>query len=807
MISRQRVLRQRDGHQQAAERAGSPWADNNLVIPGRPAVGRYGDGEWIFPADRPSGRPTKLAFEAAGMFPDPEWQAVARDLAMALLGRRPGRTQLARSHLKPVSVIGAVRRIATIGRWAAATGHGLPDEWTADTVDAFVVAYHNSRLPSRVSDDNPKSEATTRLTLANYLNVIAGLHEHRHQLSHGMTARPWATWPAAGAWDIAGVAEGAEAATAIIDPDVWWAAVRAALGIVNTWAPDVIRAWHAYHAAQERRSLTWGAEARAALQRWADDPHSLLPVDDDGRVNWEAVASWCGLKLLRTADGEALRRSAAARMVAEERTTRCWWPAPVAGQDHKPAWTACMTTSDLFTLASVTRNAALVVLAALSAMRDSELQELRRGCVEFQDGSWALRSTVQKGRTQAQPAVWWVTPVTVTAIHVLEELVRPISVFTVGPTDEETPSDHIVCTLGRQGNCGRAGLATGGSAFSRFTSWIDDHAEQFGFDPIGQDISPHQFRRTFAVIAAWQPDGHVAVELQLKDTAEVAARYYGNHDRKWFEAYELAKAEARVASMRAYSGDGEPPDLAGPGGPGFAMKALAVHTASNHPLLDAAAARDAHEQAAAALAEHHRCGDGWDCAGDIRHARCVIAQAARTGTNIDLHGAQPSSGLCFDLGGGPQGACRNVILDPPVHLAFWDIEAARLEHAARVETRPLMRQRLTLELDGARACITEMEVACRRNPGRLIRRFTAERLRLIERLTDERHAPGTAALYRPLLVAQEERITWLTTLQTTGQSPSPAEPEEHPSRRSVTSTPPSTGSPRAAPASPTANSP
>ncbi len=38
------------------------------------------------------------------MFPDRDWQAVGRDLAMALLGRRPHRSELARSRLKPVSV-------------------------------------------------------------------------------------------------------------------------------------------------------------------------------------------------------------------------------------------------------------------------------------------------------------------------------------------------------------------------------------------------------------------------------------------------------------------------------------------------------------------------------------------------------------------------------------------------------------------------------------------------------------------------------------------------------------------------------
>lgn len=80
------------------------------------------------------------------------------------------------------------------------------------------------------------------------------------------------------------------------------------------------------------------------------------------------------------------------------------------------------------------------------------------------------------------------------------------------------------------------------------------------------------------------------------------------------------------------------------------------------------------------------------------------------------------------------------------------------------DDRPVMKQRLALELAGAHASILEMEAACRANPERLIRRFEHERLRLLERLTDDRHAPGTAALYRPLLTAQEQRITWLATL-------------------------------------------
>lgn len=436
------------------------------------------------------------------------------------------------------------------------------------------------------------------------------------------------------------------------------------------------------------------------------------------------------------------------------------------GQDLSPAWLGRMEQEDLFSYAALVCNAALVVLAALSAMRDSELQELRAGCVEFHDSTWALRSTVQKHQRQPEPGIWWVTPVAVHAIGVLEELVRPLEVLVVDPTTgRRVRSDHLVCTLGR-GRQRRAGLAPGMSPCEEFSAWVDEHAEEFGFEPIGTSITAHQYRRTFAVIAAWQPDGHVAVELQLKDTAEVAACYYANHDRKWFEAYGLAKAEALTARIRSYVVEDEAPGLVGPAGSAFASDVLASFSAAKTAGLEPLAAIDAEEQAAKLLAGLHACGDGWDCAGVRREARCLAVQAARSGGSFVDGLPQLASGLCFELGDGPERACRNVVLDPPAHLGFWDIEAARLEaHIASAgDDRPLLRSRLQLELDGARASIAEMEQACRRQPARLLRRFEEERLRLLERLADDRHAPGTAAVYRPLILAQEWRITWLAAL-------------------------------------------
>jgi hypothetical protein len=345
-----------------------------------------------------------------------------------------------------------------------------------------------------------------------------------------------------------------------------------------------------------------------------------------------------------------------------------------------------MELEDLFTYAGLVHNPALVVLAALSAMRDSELQDLRAGCVEFHDGCWALRSTIQKHQRQPQPGVWWVTPIAVHAVGVLEDLVQPIDVFVADPaTGERVPSDHLICTLGR-GAHSRAGLAHGSRPFERFTAWIDGHAQEFGFDPIDTSISAHQFRRTFAVIAAWQPDGHIA-SSSSKTPPRSRPATTPTTTRKWFEAYELAKAEALASRIRSYAVDDVAPELAGPAGESFATNVLAAVNAANSAGLDPVAAIDAQEQAAMAVAGLHACGDGWDCADVRRHARCLAVQAAKDDEPFPTGLPQLASGLCFDLGGAPERACRNVILDPPAHLAFWDIEAARLETPHRRNRR------------------------------------------------------------------------------------------------------------------------
>lgn len=752
--------------------AGSPWAAEDLVDPAGPGVGRYGDAQWVFPSDRASGRPWRIDFGRPGeAFPTADWLVVARDLVMALYGRCPGRSGLARSGSKPVTVMLATRKLGVVARWAHAAGHGLPHEWTRATIGAFVVAYHDSRLPIRVSETNPKSQATTGLTLATYLNLIAALHEHRHQLASAMTITPWEGWPAVGAFQLAGVDYDDECRTAIVEPEVWWAAVRAALRILNIYAPTIIGGWHALQGAAHRPTLPWSAGGQGRFEAWAARPGTRVPILADRRPHWPTVAAQCGVTASWKSRMPKAAHAVLGAKVARGQTTRMWWATPQSVNQPDGTlspWICRMDSDTVWELVAVLRNACLVVLAALSAMRVSELMELRRGCAHFRDGAWALRSTIQKGQPVPKPAAWWVTPMAVQAVEALEALVEPIAVSAVDPaTGAEVASDHLICTLGRKGQFGRAGLAiTNGAPFDHFVDWVDSHAEEFGFDRIGEPITAHQYRRTFAVVAAWQPDGHVAVELQLKDTAEVAAGYYANRDRRWFEAYEFTKSEALGARLAGYVTNHTSPLLAGPAGPAFAAGLVAADSAAHVAEgLDALGRLDAQRQALLAVGGAHACGDGWDCAGDRRHARCLAVAATRIHDQRPgaLSTPQLTSGLCLDLGDGNDRACRNVIFDPATHLAFWDVEAARLGAAVAScdENQPLQQDRLIQERAGAHATIAEMEALCQRAPLRLLARFQAERLRLLERIADDHHAPGVAAIYGPLAVAQEARIDWL----------------------------------------------
>ena len=60
-------------------------------------------------------------------------------------------------------------------------------------------------------------------------------------------------------------------------------------------------------------------------------------------------------------------------------------------------------------------------------------------------------------------------------------------------------------------------------------------------------------------------------------------------------------------------------------------------------------------------------------------------------------------------------------------------------------TGPSSRRHLELELQGARAAIDEMEAACHSQPNHLLRQLEDEHLRLLERIADDHHAPGTTA--------------------------------------------------------------
>lgn len=190
------------------------------------------------------------------------------------------------------------------------------------------------------------------------------------------------------------------------------------------------------------------------------------------------------------------------------------------------------------------RAAIYIFVAALSMMRDSEIQEIQRGAVTTHYGSPAVTSHKTK-LDPAQPQLrWWITQPVAQAIAVAERLSRH-------PT-------HIFASLNppaaaREGTIrnGRRGISACDD-IDLFVAHINAAGHRLGLQPIPAGrIRPHMFRRTMSTITGQEPDSEIALGLQLKHAARralanAATPGYAAADTAWAQEFgnqlELAAA-------------------------------------------------------------------------------------------------------------------------------------------------------------------------------------------------------------------------------------------------------------------------
>ncbi|MFH9090880.1 hypothetical protein [Streptomyces sp. NPDC017673] len=209
-------------------------------------------------------------------------------------------------------------------------------------------------------------------------------------------------------------------------------------------------------------------------------------------------------------------------------------------------WRTQLTDRGLGEELRALQGAVYCFVAALSMMRDSEIQEIRRGALTHHYGTPALRSHKLKNEPRPVEEKWWIIQPVATALTVLERL-----------SQHDT---HLFTTLAAPGTSG-GGRGTGRRGISApyvidtFIAHVNAHCHTTGLEAIPDvRVRPHQFRKTMSVICAQEPDGEIALGIQLKHAARrilanPTTHSYAAPDGAWMREFDDRLATAAAAKL------------------------------------------------------------------------------------------------------------------------------------------------------------------------------------------------------------------------------------------------------------------
>ncbi|MCL7369590.1 hypothetical protein [Streptomyces ardesiacus] len=499
----------------------------------------------------------------------PVWNARAREVAFGLLNpthpvlRASGVFRSAQpARLSTVRQL--VQRLSVLGRWAQS--ESLPDlpHWDQEMLAAFVAF----RLRTGIHRER---------SLIPYQSMFMALYDlHPVLTAGGLVIDP----------SLAITAKSVAAAqTATIDPTVWWPLLRAAWAYVDRFADDILTAREETSpAGPSRRNVRQrppartrsrpAAELDALLHAWLADPGNRVPVQPATRITAqgeETVRTPCWSLLASTVHGPGSGGTLSTTSAASRRR-RDWVQAAVeggqyyvltrrAGATNLPhptphfttvrradgttgPWRSHMSERDLGEELRALQGAAYCFVAALSMMRDSEIQEIRRGALTDHHGSPALRSHKLKNEPEPVEEKWWIIQPVATALTVLERLSRhPTHLFTTTQGSTERDTGAVRCGI------------TASYVIDSFIAHVNAHHHTTGLDPIPERrVRPHQFRKTMSVICGQEPDGEIALGIQLKHAARrilanPTTHSYAAPNGAWMREFDDRLATAAAAKL------------------------------------------------------------------------------------------------------------------------------------------------------------------------------------------------------------------------------------------------------------------
>lgn len=317
---------------------------------------------------------------------------------------------------------------------------------------------------------------------------------------------------------------------------------------------------------------TWGTRSDEIFQNWIDHSsdgvalrRSLKPADGDQitehHINWAMMERVvygpdAASNLLRGKWTAARRRRQ--RVLEIARSGRVY----VANKGHMDSRRDCVgfvaVTREDGTIApwrdSLTdfearcelralRAACYIFIAAMTMMRDSEIQDIRRNPITMFFGVPAIKSNIYKGRSATTPAHWWIVDEVQTAIGVLESLSTHPDFLFARFVDGYHETDEPGINASRE--------------IEFFLQHVSVTGMRSGLAPVprGPAISPRTLRRTTACMSRELGGNEIAVSQQLKHVisygySNVTAGYMAP-DPAWASFLDTNRSEDAVRSMVA----------------------------------------------------------------------------------------------------------------------------------------------------------------------------------------------------------------------------------------------------------------
>lgn len=471
---------------------------------------------------------------------DPRWRLVAKELIMAALApRHPAVAELPRAYRTPLhlrSCIGRLNELTRFFRWLHQRHVVTLADIDTHTCEAYL-AFRRYILDEHGNVVGEQSPAVRRAAA----QIIVDLVNYRDLFTADRVHADLQPWGGASASAVAEMRCGRDGnTTPAVADDILQPMLAAALHLVQVLGPhavalnEQIREHDRVHSARkgQLRPITTSA-VDDILTVLADHTTTgtPLPQHEDHEIAKRLTAGWSADDPLLPVATGILARQAGRRQIESRWMPRLRKPltdavaavgigkvfvrdaedAPTVDGATQP-WSLPLHRSEAVAVVGIVRTAAIVVLAASSGMRSSELMELRVGCRRPIEESipglkrYRIASKIVKGQPLGGTDDEWV---------VIEPAFRAVELAEQLHPD---PGDGVLLFSRFAFNV----------RYIWFRNWVNSPSGQrLGLTPIPEGpVSLRMLRRTIALELAHRPGGVLAAKLQLKHIATATTEGY-----------------------------------------------------------------------------------------------------------------------------------------------------------------------------------------------------------------------------------------------------------------------------------------